>query len=323
MMNKMVVPIKRLPKCTGQALVETIVVSSAFLIVILLWGPLLGKYVDIKHKSVQAARYQTWEASVWRIDGKYDNDDLRGKDGSVSTPVKSITALENETMLRFYTDRETFNSRNDDTKTWAASQTPEFWRDHSFNTRPLMLKQQANATVGGSGSAYGNLPAGTIIGGVVSGIDTLATGVSSLLNAVGVDAGFTVMNADGNFTSAPVVRVKEPNDYMLKENRVKGSVGPLGIAMTSQAGLTTNTWSAAGKTHMQTQSKGLVVNALFDNPIVNTMKKIIGFILPEVDKLDFGFVDFDAIHPDRVEGLDGEVGCIEKGGTCTGVMSYQ
>jgi hypothetical protein len=323
MSDKMKMLTKSLAKSTGQALVETIVVASAFLIVILLWGPLLGKYVDIKHRSVQAARYQTWEASVWRISGQYDSSDWRKKSSSVSTPVKTKTQLRNETMLRFYTDNETFNSRNDDSQTWAPTDTPEFWRDHSFSARPLMLKPLPFATVGDTNSVYGNLPAGVILDGVITTIDTISTGVSILLNAVGVDAGFTVMNTDGNFEARPEVSIREPNAYMLVENRLGEVPNTLDLTFSSQAGLTTNTWSAAGKTHMQNQSKGLVVNALFDNPIVNTMLDIMGWIMPELPKLDFGFVDFDAVHPDRIEGDDRTQACIQKGKKCTGIVSYQ
>jgi hypothetical protein len=55
----------------GHALAETIVALLA-LMPFLLGVPLLGKQLDIKHKTFDAARYSAWERTVWRSDGAHN-----------------------------------------------------------------------------------------------------------------------------------------------------------------------------------------------------------------------------------------------------------
>jgi hypothetical protein len=52
----------------GNALAETLVALLA-LTPLLAGIPLLGKQLDIRHKSLDAARYSVWERTVWRSDG--------------------------------------------------------------------------------------------------------------------------------------------------------------------------------------------------------------------------------------------------------------
>lgn len=49
----------------GQAITEFNVTAAFVLIPLFIMIPLLGKYIDMKHASVQAARYMAWERTVW------------------------------------------------------------------------------------------------------------------------------------------------------------------------------------------------------------------------------------------------------------------
>jgi hypothetical protein len=53
---------------SGNALIEVIVAMLVFLPFIL-GLPLVGKQLDVKHKTYDAARYSVWERSVWRDHG--------------------------------------------------------------------------------------------------------------------------------------------------------------------------------------------------------------------------------------------------------------
>ena len=44
---------------------ETLITASTILVPLLLLIPLFGKYIDIKHSAIQAARYEAWEYTVW------------------------------------------------------------------------------------------------------------------------------------------------------------------------------------------------------------------------------------------------------------------
>lgn len=81
----------------GNAMAETIVsllAFSPFLVAI----PLLGKQLDIKHKTFDAARYVSWERTVWRSDGtsnrKSDDDIvLEARDRALGNPLAGLTGV--------------------------------------------------------------------------------------------------------------------------------------------------------------------------------------------------------------------------------------
>src|SRR3954467_5384209 len=83
---------------TGNAMAETIVVLlalSPFIVGI----PLLGKQLDIKHKSYDTARYSVWERTVWRSDGasnRKSEDDiaLETRDRALGSPLAGVTDVE-------------------------------------------------------------------------------------------------------------------------------------------------------------------------------------------------------------------------------------
>ena len=82
----------------GNAMAETIVALlalSPFLVGI----PLLGKQLDIKHKSYDSARYSSWERTVWRSDGasnRKTEDDitLEARDRTLGSPLAGVIDVE-------------------------------------------------------------------------------------------------------------------------------------------------------------------------------------------------------------------------------------
>ena len=74
----------------GNAIAETLVALLA-LSPLLIGIPFLGKQLDIKHKSYDAARYAVWERSVWRSEGasnrKSEEDiTLEARDRAIGDP---------------------------------------------------------------------------------------------------------------------------------------------------------------------------------------------------------------------------------------------
>jgi hypothetical protein len=81
------------PTHRGNAMVETIValaVLSPFLGCI----ALLGKQLDLKHKSFDALRYAVWERTVWSDDAKTDADlRIEAIDRAFGAPNTGVTAI--------------------------------------------------------------------------------------------------------------------------------------------------------------------------------------------------------------------------------------
>ncbi len=64
----------------GQALTEFVIGAVLFLIPLFLIIPLLGKYTDIKASTIQAARYNAWERTVWYGQSASSTGDWEGND---------------------------------------------------------------------------------------------------------------------------------------------------------------------------------------------------------------------------------------------------
>lgn len=84
----------------GNAMLETVIAMLA-LTPFIAGIALLGKQLDVKHKTYEAARYSAWERTVWRSDGmsnrKYDADiSLEARDrilGDTRAPLTSADYL--------------------------------------------------------------------------------------------------------------------------------------------------------------------------------------------------------------------------------------
>jgi len=87
----------------GNAMAETIVALLA-LAPFIAGVPLLGKQLDIKHKTYDTARYSVWERTVWRSDGtsnhkSEDDITLEARDRTLGSPLAgavNVEALRNE-----------------------------------------------------------------------------------------------------------------------------------------------------------------------------------------------------------------------------------
>lgn len=91
-------PFPRKNRMHGNAMAETIVALLA-LSPFIVGVPLLGKQLDIKHKTYDTARYAVWEKTVWRSDGtsnRKSEDDiaLEARDRTLGSPLAGMLDIE-------------------------------------------------------------------------------------------------------------------------------------------------------------------------------------------------------------------------------------
>jgi hypothetical protein len=86
-------------KSNGQAMVEFLVAAIFFLVPLFLAISILGKFSDVQHTAESAARYATWERTIW-----YENSGsgFHSKNGP---NTKSSAEIRNETAARILNDR--------------------------------------------------------------------------------------------------------------------------------------------------------------------------------------------------------------------------
>src|SRR5690606_7354377 len=82
---------------SGAAMTETVLALLA-LTPFIVGAPLLGKQLDIKHKSMDAARYGVWERTVWRSHGSSNRKGdlellLELRDRTLGNPRAGITPV--------------------------------------------------------------------------------------------------------------------------------------------------------------------------------------------------------------------------------------
>lgn len=302
----------------GQAITEFNITAAFLLVPLFLLIPLLGKYIDIKHSSVQAARYMVWERTVWFEEApKF----------TTSAAVKSVSILENETISRNFGDSDREISRNDKS-------------DMTKNDINLLWKDSGGVDLVNVNNISAKIPKGDeevpsvtykIFNELTNVIDTVANFLGDLL-VDGLDWFNDVV--DSIFGGRPIPVPDTPifditskfhfEGYYQSEVRVPVNnilyvegYDSLNLEMVSHAAVLTDAWTAAGNegeekedTPFADWTESFVPFAVVREPfsyaqdIFSYRVPVIGISLaPELakDKLIFGYVDTDPVTDSSVE----------------------
>ncbi len=328
------VPPKRM---RGQAMTEVAIVAAWVLVPLFLIVPAFGKFIDMKHTAIQAARYQAWEYTVWYAEdcertpfdfgtGGPEECPMSGFDitGEIQ-PFKPRADTKAESTLRFF-------GSPDGTPIAAVAPgglppvpTNNLWYDHTG-------AQMYSDIVGGGDPVSSKNPAGipvisTILDFVLGAVEFIFGAFGAVLGFLGSDAGFDAINTDGLATGQVSITMNSMPIRTLMSNRKDD--GPLmpELTFTSNAAVLTDGWNAGGREHTYNQASGMIVTsglkALQDLPVLSTAWDIITAIIapelrrcnvqnyledpfdiyPEDNKgsLWFGHVDSEAVHRDRLD----------------------
>jgi len=314
----------------GQAMTEFLICASFALVPLFFGISLLGKYIDIKQTAIQAARYEAWEYTVWYAD---DNEPMTGFD-AVAQPIKSTTLTQSETRQRF------FNNPGDEDSTLPITATDS---GTGWIANPLWVDHTGTALYAGvdgseaSLSSSDDTPTLPVVGDVMNTIfdviDFAFSAIGSLMSFVGSSVGFTAINTDGYANSTISMEVAvNPSFRRLDDTskRISGLTDST-LDFVSSAGVVTDAWNAGGVEHTYNQAGGAVPTVLLGElldaiPGFNTVWNIVTVLSPELrlcnpggiwgadDKgsLWLGYIDIDAVHPDRLED-GGEHECNDAG----------
>lgn len=332
----------------GQAMTETLITASTVLVPIFLLIPLLGKYIDMRQTSIQAARYEAWEYTVW-YGNNVEYDFFTAPNGELPTgysrtqPVKTPAQVQVESRKRFFSDVNTANIEQgtalglltlnqNDFQTAPSANT--MWVDHRGN--PLW----DGATTGTTPRTSDPTP--DITGGIFNTIMDVIQGIFGAVASIashltGSGTGFTIINMDGRAVSGVSIDVF-PDTGLINWATFSdaGGIGGTDDSMAAipqlsfrgNASVLTNTWNAGGLEHTMNQAGGLVPTRILGDllapvqPVVDTLAT---FLAPELRGCDpwiqlptfldptinadgtsdgslwLGYVNIDAVHPDRLE----------------------
>jgi len=182
-------------KQTGSSAVE-IFISMLVFVPFFIAIPLLGKYSDIRHKTLEASRYSVWERTVHA----QSNNAWRDGDGEFSEAFKTPEQIYLEADRRFFGNQKVgmhqASSQSDQT-------VSHFWKNRKGES--LLKGVGANSTAKLSGSMAhldmsDQIDLLSSIGGGVAGVEFIANrGLSQYIGGIGnvnIDLGAVVGGCD-------------------------------------------------------------------------------------------------------------------------------
>lgn len=273
----------------GQALVEFIVAAVFFLAPLFLAIVALGKFSDVQHTAHMAARYATWERTVWYDDAGGKFNDINGSN------QKSALAIDHEVAARIINDRSsaaTVIKKDDRNATSYLNGIDPMW--HDAEHKPLLdnYNQQALALTRGT-------PSSNVAGAALAGVAALPlpTGVTG-----------TIVPPVPNDTLAQVTlsfreigRGSAAYQRLWPKAEVWGEDWK-GLDFSARGAILSNTWYANGSG----ATRGMVAESVPTakglghsvNLVVNGAKLVWDPLSPPVD---FGRIAPDVVPGDRLK----------------------
>jgi len=305
----------------GQAMTEFQIVAAFILVPLFLFIPLLGKYIDIKHAAIEAARYQAWEYTAWY--NAADDHDIMKNFTAASVPYKSPAQTVTESQRRFFSairegDAAVPISTEDKSDGWDIVDRNPLWMDH--RARPLYTGNMTSTLQTGKdtpGFKIFGVDSGKVVSAILKVFDFVFSAFGKVLGIIPGNDGaeFSAINTDGYIKSAVNAPIRT------FPNAVDAYDSPVVLNIPARAGVLSESWSSGGPLHTYAQVGGAVPTTLLKElltmPVMGEIWDVISFLAPELTRckptfhspfvgdegsLWLGYVDSDTVHPDRLSG---------------------
>ena len=265
-------------------MVEFLIAATLVLIPLFLTVPLLGKYMDLKATSIQAARYAAWERTVW-----FGHADW-------TAAQKTDLMIQREIQQRFFSDTATVKLQSTDGNAtgWGGTGPKPLWRDRAGN--PMLAAYDSNVT---QGVAKDDTP------GLIN--DILDPVVSAISFVGGILGAAFVLDMDSQYTASVNVQTVQtrPIKQVLHTTAATGAVTPL---FSEKNVLIANGWSANGAAQVKKQTEGLTPTSFLQRSPISDVLTVIQYLAyvfaPELNpnhlKLG-GEIQPDVVPDDRLK----------------------
>jgi len=305
---------------SGQAMTETIIAASFVLIPLFLLIPLLGKYIDIRHTTIQAARYEAWEYTVWYRDNNkrttinpYAEQPNGVKDennNDVPLPTKGYTELQKEARQRFFSgdayspDNRISKLYDDDDARWDITETNPLWRTHRqdpanpANNLPILTGAASIESKGVESSARTpNSPLTWPLDLAYTAITVVFNLIGDIINWISLGGGpkFDAINIYGYSKTKVEVTMARPDDILgfgtLSGTHEIGKTAPVDdLTFSSKAAVLSDGWNAGGRPHVINEAGGMVITkylaSLLNIPPFKIMQTLLAIPFPELRPCD-------------------------------------
>lgn len=230
------------PSQQGTATTEVIVALLA-LAPLLIGIPMLGKQLDVKHKSMDAARYAVWERTVWRSAGRNRKDPsdiaLEARDrafGDPSAPVVAADALRADGITENRLWRDFANRR---------------LLEYADTEQPIDIEQRGAREPIEVGYVF--VPAMTYGGGVMS-----AAGAVMQVRALGMDSR-SFATADARVALRPVLQARANAPVSLRRDDPRAANEPP-LVQEAAGAILSDSWSSRDEAEFGRRVDELTIN---------------------------------------------------------------
>lgn len=300
-------------------------ITAAFILIpLFLIIPLLAKYIDIKHATINAARYQAWEYTAWH--NKSDDHKILDNYTANSVPYKSPGVTATESRQRIFSKIDEGNDAlvidNSNRSGWRVADRNPLWTDHSGNN---LYAGTTTTTLSTGNDTPGfkvfGFDTGKVLNVILKVFNFVFKAFGALLSIIPGNSGaeFSAINTEGYTEASLSVPVQTFPGVI---NVAQGSNT---VNFQAQAAVLSETWNAGGTSHAYKQVGGAVPTTLLKElqsmPVMGPLWDVISFMAPELTRckpafsaaaalglipkdgsLWFGYVDGDTVHPDRLSG---------------------
>jgi len=242
-------------KSTGQAMVEFLIAATLVLVPLFLIVPILGKYMDLKATTIQAARYAAWERTVWFGGTNWESG------------AKDDPTIQREIQRRFFMDTATLKLQSNDGGGTGTTGTPKpLWKDRAGNA--MLLPYNANV---GETRDLTNVDSPGLINDVLDPVVSAISAVGGVLGAA------FVLDMDSLYVSNVSVQTAQtrPIKQVLHTTADTSTATPL---FTEKNVLIANGWSANGAPHVKKQTEGLTPTSFLQRSPVSDVLTVIQYL---------------------------------------------
>jgi hypothetical protein len=282
---------------SGQAMAEFLISMTMVMSVLLLGIVMLGKFNDIRNRTLMGSRYVAWERTVW-TDGEASKDlvsdpaTTEGWSNSYGSAALSVTKrdseIKSEVMQRIMAGDRAPVSSNDRTQTRLATALPAMWND--YGGKPLLASSTGVVVTTGTGKD----PSSSQTVSALTPFASVRTGTGGQYSAQ--------LSLPTRTLQSGTLRISiGENSEVLKRLWPKDGKLPAfsGLTFSDTNVLMTNSWVPDGSNN----NKALFSQAV---PAANVvMVQPYGYLglqkyAPEISTLQFGRVEQDVVPPNRL-----------------------
>jgi hypothetical protein len=281
---------------SGQAMVEFLISMTMVMSVLLLAIVMLGKFNDIRNRTLMGSRYLAWERTVWtdndaRKDLASDSTTTEGWSTTYGASAigvsKRDTELKGEVMQRLMAEDNSPILSTDRTQTQLPASQPAMWNDYGGN--PLLVSSSDISASTGTAADPASMQNG------------IALARWSVPTASGTPFSAHLNLPTSTMRSATLSMFVGGNSDVLKRLWPKDDPLPefSGLTFSDTNVLMTNSWVPDGSA----SNRALFTQAV---PAANvTLVPSSGYMglqkyAPEISTLQFGRVEQDVVPPNRL-----------------------